>query len=108
MFLTDPNPTAQREEWKKRLIANNRIGITRAVRGVMDRQGVYDEISKITTPTLIMVGEEDVATVPAKAERIRERIVGSRLVKIPRAGHSSTIEEPEAVNTAIKAFISSL
>ena len=107
-FLTDPNRVAQREEWKKRLIANNRIGITRAVRGVMDRQGVYDEISKITTPTLIMVGEEDVATVPAKAERIRERIVGSRLVKIPRAGHSSTIEEPEAVNTAIKAFISSL
>lgn len=107
-FLTDLNRATQREAWKKRLIANHRISITRAVRGVIDRQGVYDEISKITAPTLIMVGEEDVATVPAQAERIQARIAGSRLVKIPRAGHSSTIEEPEAVNTAIKAFLSSL
>ncbi|SDZ08243.1 alpha/beta fold hydrolase [Nitrosomonas sp. Nm33] len=74
----------------------------------MDRQGVYDEIGKITTPTLIMVGEEDVATVPAKAERIQARIAGSHLVRIPGAGHSSTIEEPEAVNMAIKAFLNSL
>ena len=107
-FLTDPNRAAQREEWKKHLIANHRIGITRAVKGVIDRQGVYDEIDKITTPTLILVGEEDVATIPAKAERIHARIAGSRLVRIPKSGHSSTIEEPEAVNTAIKAFLSSL
>jgi pimeloyl-ACP methyl ester carboxylesterase len=107
-FLTDPNRAAQREEWKKHLIANHRIGITRAVKGVIDRQGVYDEIDKITTPTLILVGEEDVATIPAKAERIHARIAGSRLVRIPKSGHSSTIEEPEAVNTAIKAFLNSL
>ena len=107
-FLTDPNRAAQREEWKKHLIANHRIGITRAVKGVIDRQGVYDEIGKITTPTLILVGEEDVATIPAKAERIQARIAGSRLVRIPKSGHSSTIEEPEAVNLAIKAFLNSL
>ncbi|SDZ08353.1 alpha/beta fold hydrolase [Nitrosomonas sp. Nm33] len=107
-FLTDPNRAAQREEWEKHLIANHRIGVSRAVRGVIDRQGVYDEIGKITTPTLIMVGEEDVATVPAKAERIQARIAGSRLVRIPGAGHSSTIEEPEAVNMAIKAFLDKL
>ncbi len=107
-FLADPNRAAQREEWKKHLIANHRIGITRAVKGVIDRQGVYDEIGKITTPTLILVGEEDVATIPAKAERIQARIAGSRLVRIPKSGHSSTIEEPEAVNETIKAFLNSL
>ncbi|AKH38061.1 MULTISPECIES: alpha/beta fold hydrolase [Nitrosomonas] len=107
-FLTDPNRAAQREEWKKHLIANHRIGITRAVKGVINRQGVYDEIGKITTPTLILVGEEDVATIPAKAERIQARIAGSRLVRIPKSGHSSTIEEPEAVNLAIKTFLNSL
>lgn len=107
-FLTDPNRAAQREEWKKHLIANHRIGITRAVKGVIDRQGVYDEIDKITTPTLILIDEEDVATIPAKAERIHARIAGSRLVRIPKSGHSSTIEEPEAVNLAIKTFLNSL
>ena len=105
-FLADPNRAALREEWKKHLIANHRIGITRAVKSVIDRQGVYDEIDKIITPALIIVGEEDVATVPAKAERIHARIAGSRLVRVPRAGHSSTIEEPEAVNRAIKATVS--
>jgi pimeloyl-ACP methyl ester carboxylesterase len=107
-FLTDLNRAAQREEWEKRLIANHRIGITRAVRGVVDRQGVYDEIGGITIPALIIVGEEDVATVPGKAERIQSQIVGSRLIRIPRAGHSSTIEEPEAVNAAIKEFLNNL
>lgn len=107
-FLTDPNRAGQRGEWKKRLIANHRIGITRAARGVVDRQGVYDQISKITTPTVIIVGEEDMATVPAKAERIQSQITKSRLIRIPRAGHSSTIEEPEAVNAAIKEFLNSL
>ncbi|SFI39554.1 alpha/beta fold hydrolase [Nitrosomonas sp. Nm34] len=107
-FLADPNRAALRDEWKKHLIANHRIGITRAVKGVIDRQGVYDEINKITTPTLIMVGEEDVATIPAKAERIQARIAGSRLVRIPKSGHSSTIEEPEAVNETIKTFLNSL
>jgi 3-oxoadipate enol-lactonase len=52
-----------------------------------------------------MVGDEDTATVPARAERIRDGIAGAKLVIIPRAGHSSTIEEPVAVNAAIAAFL---
>jgi 3-oxoadipate enol-lactonase len=49
-----------------------------------------------------------VATVPAKAERIHERIAGSWLVEIPGAGHTSTVEEPETVNAAILDFLGSL
>jgi pimeloyl-ACP methyl ester carboxylesterase len=33
------------------------------------------------------------------------KIKGSRLVRVPRAGHSSTIEEPAAVNAAIETFL---
>jgi pimeloyl-ACP methyl ester carboxylesterase len=44
-------------------------------------------------------------TVPAKAERIRAQIPGSRLVVIPGAGHTSTVEEPEAVNQALLEFL---
>lgn len=104
-FLEDPARDPLKEEWRRRLLANNRIGITRAVTGVIDRAGVYDEIGRIVLPTLIIVGEIDVATPSAKAERIRERIPGSRLVVIPGAGHSSTIEEPEAVNQALIEFL---
>jgi pimeloyl-ACP methyl ester carboxylesterase len=107
-FLNDPARAAEREEWQRRGAANHRVGIARATHGVIYRQGVYDEIARITAPTLVIVGDHDVATVPAKAQRIHERIAGSRLVVIPDAGHTSTVEEPAAVNAALIAFLDQL
>ncbi len=104
-FLADPNRAELREEWRRRMIANHRVGITRAVRGVIDRQGVHDQLNEITVPTLIIVGDQDVATVPAKAERMHAAIPGSTLAVIPGAGHTSTVEEPEAVNQALDVFL---
>jgi 3-oxoadipate enol-lactonase len=103
-FLTDPARAQEREAWRQRLLRNER-SIYRAVNGVIDRQGIADELSRVRTPTLVLVGEEDVATVPAKAERIHSLIAGSRLVRLPRGGHSSTVEEPELVNAALGAFL---
>ncbi len=57
------------------------------------------------TPTLVLVGGEDTATVPAKAERIHGAIAGSKLVKLPRGGHTSTVEEPELLNAALVGFL---
>jgi 3-oxoadipate enol-lactonase len=54
-----------------------------------------------------MVGDEDVATPLAKAQQIVATIAGATLVTIPRAGHSSTVEEPAAVTAAIEAFLGS-
>ncbi|WP_299353282.1 alpha/beta fold hydrolase [uncultured Shimia sp.] len=107
-FLTDPARTKQRARWKKAMIGNHRIGITRAVMGVVNRQPIYDQLDQINKPTLIVVGDEDVATVPAKSERMKAAIPGAHMVMIPRAGHSSTIEEPEAVNAAIETFLAAL
>jgi 3-oxoadipate enol-lactonase len=106
-FLTDPAKQADRDLWRDRLASNKRT-ITRAVNGVISRKPIYDEIHKITCPTLVIVGEEDVATVPAKAERIAARIPRAKLVRIPKAGHSSSVEQPEAVNRAIVEFLESL
>jgi 3-oxoadipate enol-lactonase len=104
-FLSDPGRAKEKAEWRERLIANHRIGITRAVKGVIDRAGVYDHLDKIAIPTLILVGDQDVATVPAVAERMHARIRGSTLVTISGAGHTSTVEEPDAVNAALKEFL---
>ncbi len=107
-FLNDPARAADREYWKQQLINNHRIGITRATRGVITRQPVYDELDRIKCPTLILVGDEDVATVPAKSERIHAKISGSKLVIIPHAGHTSSVEEPDAVNREIIKFLDGL
>lgn len=106
-FLGDPARSRERELWRARLVGNRR-DIWRAVNGVIERRGVYEELGRIALPTLVVVGEEDVATVPAKAERIHQAIAGARLVRIPRAGHSSTVEEPEAVTAAIRGLLEGL
>jgi pimeloyl-ACP methyl ester carboxylesterase len=107
-FLEDPARADQRRKLRQRLVANHRIGISRAVNGVIERKGITDELGKIRAPTLILVGDEDVATVPAKSQRIHEGIAGSKLVVIPHAGHTSNLEQPEAVNAALEEFLASV
>ncbi len=107
-FMNDPARADERKYWADLICANDRIGATRAVSGVIDRQGFGDQIEKIERPTLIIVGEEDTATVPAKSEFMHGKIKGSKLVKIPRAGHLSTIEAPNAVNDAMDDFLKGL
>ncbi|HET7460813.1 MAG TPA: alpha/beta fold hydrolase, partial [Longimicrobium sp.] len=87
-FLEDPARAAERAMWRERLMSNDKVGITRALQGVIDRKPVHEELGRIACPTLVMVGDQDVATVPAKAERIHAAIPGSRLVVIPGAGHT--------------------
>lgn len=106
-FLNDPARAEERALWKRRLTGNHRLGVYRATMGVVARRGVADELDRIDLPTLIIVGDEDVATVPAKAERMHAAIRGSKLVTVPRAGHSSSIEAPGAVNAALEDFLSS-
>ena len=107
-FMTDPAREAEREEWRQRLLSNHRVGATRAARGVLTRLPIYDQIGAIRVPTLIIVGEDDIATTPAKARRMHERIAGSKMVIIPGAGHTVTVEEPAAVNDALTSFLQNL
>jgi pimeloyl-ACP methyl ester carboxylesterase len=106
-FLADPSRAAERALWRNRL-ASNRRSIVRAVHGVIERRGVAGELPLVRVPTLVIVGEEDVATVPAKAERIHALIPGSALVRIAGAGHSSCIEQPERVNEELGSFLASV
>lgn len=102
-IVNDPARKAELAGFMDVMLA--RKDIWRAVNGVIDRGGIYEELSRITAPTLVVVGDEDVATVPAKAERLTKAIAGAQLVRIPRAGHSSTVENPEAVTAALSAFL---
>ncbi len=104
-FTTDPNRKDEREEWRKHCTNHDRKGITRAVTGVIERKGVYDELNAITVPTLVAVGDEDVATIPAKGRRIAHAIPNAKFQIISQAGHSATIEQPDAVNRAIETLL---
>jgi len=106
-FMTDSAMAEVRTSWRREIASRPR-SIVRAVRGVIERRGVMDEIMSIRVPTLVVVGDEDVATQPPKARRIHEHIPGSRLARIPKAGHSSTIEQPALVTQVLSDFFASL
>ena len=101
------DPSRKDEVARYAALMTRRKDAWRATNGVIDRAPVESELSRITCPTLVIVGDEDVATVPAKSERIVAAIRGAKLVRIPRAGHSSPVEEPRAVTEALTSFLSS-
>ena len=96
------------DEWMGQLRKVPRAGMTKAIRGVTDRLPIADEIGSITAPTLVIVGADDMATPVAKAEAIVAGIDGARLEVVADAGHSSTIEQPEAVTRLIEDFLASV
>ena len=105
VFLASPAGRAKVDEWVGRLKKVNRAGMRRAILGVTDRLPVADEIGGITAPTLVIVGADDIATEPAKAEAIAVAIDGAKLEIVADAGHSSTMEQPEELTRLIRAHV---
>lgn len=89
-------------------IASNRWSIWRAVNGVIFRPSVLHELSKIHVPTIVIVGEEDTCTVPARSEFLAANIAGAKLERVARAGHAVTLEQPESVNKILSHFLASV
>jgi pimeloyl-ACP methyl ester carboxylesterase len=107
-FLRDPARAAERARWRGHLLGLTRAPTQAALESVIRRRPIADQIARIATPTLVVHGAEDRAIVPPRARAMAEAIPGARWVAIPRAGHSSTIEEPAAVTAAIEDFLASL
>lgn len=103
-FLTDPIRNNERLHWQSRLAANKKH-ITKSTDAVIFRAPVLSELPKIQCPTLILVGDEDVATPLARAQEIAAKLPQSELKIIQHAGHSTVIEQPEQCNQAIQEFL---
>lgn len=62
-------------------------------------------LAAIRCPALVLVGEGDALTPPDRSEEIAAGIPGARLVEVADCGHLSTLEQPEAVNEALRAWM---
>ncbi|MBI2376839.1 MAG: alpha/beta fold hydrolase [Deltaproteobacteria bacterium] len=106
-FLEDPAREPERRRWTDELLSNHR-SIHRAVAGVIEREGAEELARQIRVRTLIVVGDEDVATPPSASERLNDLIEGSRLERVRGAGHTSTVEQPEQLSKLVREFVSSV
>lgn len=100
----DPAKRAMLEKWRARLRTCTRR-IAYSLLAVMNRKSVLDELAAIRCPTLVITGEDDTAQPPRNSEQIAAAIRGARLVRIPACGHSSSLEQPEAVIAAMREIM---
>jgi len=74
---------------------------------IMSRVDSRPSLAAIGCPTLVVVGEQDVLTPPDRAAEIAAGIPHARQVVVPDCGHLSTLEQPDAVTTALTELLSS-
>lgn len=56
---------------------------------------------KISCPTLVIIGSEDVMTTPANAHKVAATIEGSQTLILEKCGHSMLSEQPDGVLDAL-------
>lgn len=81
------------------------LAIAGTLLALASRTDTTPSLDSIGIPTLILVGEHDAVTPPAASRAMHERIPGSHLHLIPAAGHMSNLENPEAFNEKLLAFL---
>lgn len=67
-----------------------------------------ERLGEITTPTLVMVGEHDLADFQQIADRLASEIPHARKAMIPGAGHLAPCEAPAAFREQLSAFLTTL
>jgi len=73
----------------------------------MAQASVHGQISKITAPTLVVVGAKDDVATPAIAKGIQSQIAGAQLVEF-NTGHFMMAEDPERFRKVLGDFLQSL
>jgi len=84
-------------------------GLAHAARGMLAQRdsSIIDSLPDVRVPTLVIVGDQD-APFLAPCEYMAKKIPGARLEIIKDAGHSSNLDQPEAFNRVLRAFLDSL
>lgn len=93
------------QEWTAKLRTRPR-NIAYSLLAVMNRREFRaDELAAIHCPTLIITGGDDTAQPPRNSASLFTGIHGARMINIPGAGHSSSLEQPEAVIAAMRELL---
>jgi pimeloyl-ACP methyl ester carboxylesterase len=90
------------------ILSNDVEGVVDALDALRTRPDSTDLLAGIASPTLVLVGEEDVVTPPAMAEGIVSRVPAAQLALVSRAGHLANLEQPAHFEAALWSFLRAL
>ncbi len=98
-------------EFAEALATHSSIGAAMTMRGVQARRpSLYDlkePLSRMTVPTLIMVGDEDDHCLQPGIF-LKRTIPAAGLSVLPKTGHTLNLEEPAAFNGIVAEFIATV
>lgn len=79
--------------------------LVRQNRAVIVRPDARAHLPAVRCPTLVACGEDDQLTPPELSREIAALVPGAELVLVPHCGHMLTMEQPAAVNAALKGWL---
>lgn len=107
--LLTPETVSKRPDVVKRvrdmMLKTKPEGAAAALRGMAAREDQTELLTKISVPTLILVGVDDAITPVADSEEMHQSIASSRLVVLENAGHVSNLERTDGFNVALSDFL---
>lgn len=90
----------------QRLLSWNRQGNLAAVRSVLlDRAPILDRLSEISTPTLVLSGQQDHTLPSVHGARIAAMLPNARHVQVADAAHLIPLEAPAEASALILDFL---
>ena len=98
-------------EFAEALAGHSSVGSALTMRGVQAaRPSLYaltDELAKVRTPVLVMVGDEDEGCLEP-ALMLKRTVPTSGLAVLPRTGHTANLEEPDVFNRVVDRFLAAV
>jgi len=85
--------------------AVGRDGFLRQETAILARADGRADLARIAVPTLVLCGREDLLTPLDRHEEMASLIPNARLVVIEHCGHMTTLERPDAVTAAMRAWL---
>lgn len=79
--------------------------VAQVQRGMAERPDSMETLKTIDVPTLIITGDEDLITGVNEAELMRQRISGSQMRVIPKAGHYAGWEQAGEATRLLRNFL---
>jgi len=97
---------AVREKIRAQREKTTTIGLANSLRGIGTgaQPALYDKLSRLKAPALLLAGEEDTKFVEI-AHQMHGAISNSEVMIIPGVGHAAHLEKPEQFNSAVLGFL---
>lgn len=84
------------------------VGFARQQNAIINRADGRGDLKAVRVPALVLCGAEDAMTPPKVHQEMVDQLPDCEYVVIDGCGHLSTLEAPEAVNTAFRQWLGRL